>query len=320
MPQSPALLLQEMYLDVGNGHNIFFSEHGNPLGPAYVVLHGGPGSSCGLSMLDWFDLSTQRVILPDQRGAGKSRPQGETRHNNTAELLLDLEKLRQSLGIKRWSVVGGSWGSALAVMYAGTYPQHVSSMVLRGVFLTSPREMRWFFQSLAALVPEAWHELTLGWTVAQKMNVLQFLALVFQNGTPEQIIETAGRWQIYEESIMRAMAGAASITPVSAPGKPGVSAHTINKYRLQAHYLFEHCFLGERRIFRAARAAAHIPTTIVHGTHDWICPPENVTRLIRFMPKARVHWVKKGTHTTADPLIQAALRAAIIDSGRAIRP
>ncbi len=270
-------------------------------------------------MLDWFDLSTQRVILPDQRGAGKSRPQGETLHNNTAELLLDLERLRNSLGIQRWSVVGGSWGSALAVMYAGTYPQHVSSMVLRGVFLSSPREMAWFFQHLAALVPQAWHALTLGWTAAQKMNVLQFLALVLQNGTHEQAAEIAGRWQVYEESIMRAMAGAASIAPVSASGRPVVSIHAINKYRLQAHYLSEHCFLGERKIFRAARAAAHIPTTIVHGTHDWICPPENVTRLMRFMPMASLRWVKKGTHTTSDPLIQAALRTAIADSNRTVQ-
>lgn len=314
MPPPATLFMRESYLDASNGHSIYFTEHGNPQGPAYVVLHGGPGSSCNPSMLDWFDLSVQRVILPDQRGAGKSRPQGETRHNTTAELLIDLELLRQSLGISRWSLVGGSWGSALALMYAGTYPQHVSSLVLRGVFLASPREMKWFFQDLAALVPKAWQDLTHGWTAAQKNNVLHYLSQVLQNGTPEHMAEIARRWQVYEESIMRMMAGA-----VPSSGGSAVSAHTINKYRLQAHYLFNHCFLSERKIFRAARQAAHLPVMIVHGTHDWICPPENVMRLTRFMPQASVRWVPKGTHITSDPLIQAALRNAVADSSRIVR-
>lgn len=310
MPQSCSALLQEKYLAVGDGHSVYFSEHGNPSGPASVVLHGGPGSGCTPAMLDWFDLSTQRVILLDQRGAGKSLPRGEVTHNTTAELTADLETLRKTLGIERWSVVGGSWGSTLGIVYAGTYPQSVNSLVLRGIFLASPREMKWFFQALAALVPQAWHNLTLGWTAQQKINVLQFLTSVFQNGTPREIENAAQRWYAYEEAVMQAMTGLASA------GKSNASNDLTAKYRLQSHYLSQDCFLSERAIFRWARASLGVPTVIVHGTHDWICPPENVTRLRRFMPHATVQWVNKGTHTAFDPLILAALRSAIRDMQR----
>ncbi|MGH8440423.1 MAG: alpha/beta fold hydrolase [Pseudomonas sp.] len=308
MPQPSAPLSQGNYLAVGNGHRLYFSGHGNASGPASVVLHGGPGSGCTPAMLDWFDLSTQRVILLDQRGAGKSLPSGETAHNTTTALLADLEALRESLQIARWSVVGGSWGSALGIAYAGTHPQSVSSLVLRGIFLASQREMKWFFQDLVALVPEAWQALTRGWTSRQKANVLQYLTAVFQNGTPPEIQMAAQRWQEYEDAIMQAMTGTAAMPK---PANPDHLDHAVAKYRLQAHYLSQNCFLSERTIFRLARASFDVPTVIVHGTHDWICPPENVLRLKRFMPHADVQWVNTGTHTVSDPLILAALRSAI---------
>lgn len=307
MPQSAPAFLQEGYLPVGNGHALYFSEHGNRSGPASVVLHGGPGSGCNLGMLDWFELSRQRVILLDQRGAGKSLPAGGLNHNTSAELVFDLEQLRQFLRIARWSVVGGSWGSTLAVMYAGSHPQAVSSLILRGVFLASKREMHWFFQSLAALVPQAWRQLTAGWTAQQKINVFHSLTALLHNGTPAEIQDAAQRWNDYETAIVQAMTGLPP-TPRSTDLEK-----LVGKYRLQSHYLSQHCFLGAGTIFRYARAAAMVPTVIVHGTHDWICPPENVIRLQRFMPDAAVRWVAKGTHTTSDPAIGAALQAAVRD-------
>ncbi|MEO6354501.1 MAG: alpha/beta fold hydrolase [Burkholderiaceae bacterium] len=327
-------LLQEGYLPVGNGHSVYFSEHGNPLGPASVVLHGGPGSGCNISMLDWFDLSRQRVILLDQRGAGKSLPAGGLTHNTSADLVSDLERLRHMLQIARWSVVGGSWGSTLGIVYAGSFPQAVSSLIMRGVFLASQREMHWFFQSLAALVPQAWQQLTSGWTSQQKSNVLQSLTALLQNGTPAEMQDAAQRWNDYEAAIMQAMTGLApahlpetppsppSPSPASGRGEQSESLRDfqvsdaeslVNKYRLQSHYLSQHCFLNAHAVFRHARAAGKVPVAIVHGTHDWICPPENVIRLQRFMPDAAVRWVEKGTHTTSDPAIGMALRAAIRD-------
>lgn len=307
MPQPTPALLHQGYLPLDNGHAVYFSEYGNASGPASVVLHGGPGSSCSLSMLDWFDLSRQRVILLDQRGTGKSLPTGRLLHNTTADLVSDIERLRHALQITRWSVVGGSWGSALGVVYAGSFPHAVSCLILRGVFLASQREMHWFFQSLAALVPQAWRQLTSGWNPQQKGNVLQSLTILLHNGTAAQMQDAARRWNDYEAAIMQAMMGLPPTCQSHDPGK------LVDKYRLQSHYLSQHCFLNARAVFRHARAAGTVPTVIVHGTHDWICPPENVIQLHRFMPDAAVRWVAKGTHTTSDPAICAALRSAVRD-------
>ncbi|MEO8407720.1 MAG: alpha/beta hydrolase, partial [Oxalobacteraceae bacterium] len=230
---------------------------------------------------------------------------GGLSHNTTADLVSDLERLRQTLQIARWSVVGGSWGSTLGIVYAGSFPQALSSLILRGVFLASQREMHWFFQSLAVLVPQAWRQLTAGWTSQQKSNVLQSLTVLLHNGTLAEIEDAAQRWNDYELAIMRAMTGLPSARQSNDAGK------LIGKYRLQSHYLSQHCFLNARAVFRHARAAGKVPSVIVHGTHDWICPPENVVRLQRFMPDATVRWVEKGTHTASDPTICAALRSAV---------
>jgi proline iminopeptidase len=306
MPVQEDLAFNEGWLAVGDGHRLYFAEYGRRDGPAAVVLHGGPGSGCKPSMLEWFDLAQQRVVLFDQRGAGRSLPSGETRHNHTAELVGDIERLRAHLAIPRWLVVGGSWGATLALCYAGRFPDAVSGLILRGVFLASPREMKWFFQSLQALVPEGWARLTAGWTQAQMRQVLQSLTHLLHSVTPEELADGARRWGEYEEAVMRAMTGS-DLPP--APFAPA----WINKYRLQAHYLSQSCFINERALFRCARNAAPVPAIVLHGTHDWICPPENATRLMRFLPQAELRWIEKGTHTPADAAVAEALRRAVRD-------
>lgn len=305
MPKQEAIPFHRDYLSVSGGHQLYFAEYGQPDGPVAVVLHGGPGSGCNSSMLDWFDLSRQRVVLLDQRGAGRSKPAGCLQHNTTQDLIADMEHLRTALKIRQWLVVGGSWGSALGVCYAGSYPEAVYGLVLRGVFLASEREMTWFFQSLRAMMPDAWMHLTTGWNQSERDAVLQSLASMLQNGAPEQQQDAACRWSQYEQVIIQKMLG------ISMVQRNEESVDQAVKYRLQAHYLSNHCFLTEREIFRSARRLDGMPISIVHGTHDLICPPENVMRLTRFMPHAQVHWVSKGTHTTSDPTIRDALRHAI---------
>ncbi|MGN6703775.1 MAG: alpha/beta fold hydrolase [Burkholderiaceae bacterium] len=308
MPTHHAQSFREGFLVVDGGHRIRFGEYGSPQGDPVVVLHGGPGSGCSPAMLDWFDLERDRVVLFDQRGAGASTPVGETAHNTTADLVADIERLRRHLGIGRWRVVGGSWGSTLAVCYAGSAPDAVAGLVLRGVFLGSRREVDWFFQSLRALAPEAWSTLTRGWNARQRAEVFQTLTAALHHGTPVQARAAAERWGRYEEAVMHARAGRAAS---SAPGPaPDV---WLPKYRLQAHYLMHGCFTSERALFRHAQRAAGVPTIIVHGTHDWICPPENAVRLARFLPHAALRWVERGTHTASDPSIAAALRQAAAD-------
>lgn len=316
VPQKNPLPLRSGYLSVSADHRLYYAEFGRADGPVSVVLHGGPGSSSQLSMLDWFDLSQQRVVLFDQRGAGRSLPAGELVHNTTADLVADIERLRVYLEIERWHVVGGSWGAVLALLYVSQYPARVRGLVLRGSFLTSPREMQWFFQDLQALVPAAWQRLTQGWSQVQKACVLDSLSALLLSASVDQQREGAARWGRYEDDLMLAMSGA-----VIAPAQSSVAVNLnvtpsrLHKYRMQAHYLSHHCFVSERQLLRAAHriTTATIPSIIIHGTRDWICPPQNAIRLQRFMPVADLRWIAGGTHTAGDPLIAAALQQAVAD-------
>jgi proline iminopeptidase len=296
-------------LPTSDGHTLFVAQYGQPDAPAAVVLHGGPGSGTQPSVLEWFDLARQRVVLFDQRGAGKSQPHGEIINNDSTKLVADIEMIRERLGIERWMVVGGSWGATLALLYAAQHAHRIGAMVLRGSFLASERELNWFFQSLRAMVPQAWEEMTLGWQEEQKQQVLATLGKQLLHGSEQEAEDAATRWGAYEEAVMQAMSGKLALP--TTPSK--ASARTIGKYRLQAHYLLNACFTREADLLGAANALASTPTVLVHGSHDLVCPPENAARLAKLMPHARLHWVPRGGHTPADPLIAAALREAVLE-------
>ena len=295
-------------LPTGDGHTLFVAQYGQPNAPAAVVLHGGPGSGTQPSVLDWFDLTRQRVVLFDQRGAGQSHPHGDITNNDSTKLVADIEMIRERLGIDRWMVVGGSWGATLALLYAAKHVDRIRALVLRGSFLASQRELDWFFQSLRAMVPQAWEQLTLGWHDEQKQHVLLTLGKHLLHGSESEAEDAATRWGAYEEAIMQAMSGKLALP--TAPSK--ASARAIGKYRLQAHYLLNACFTHEAALLGAAKALVNTPTVIVHGSHDLVCPPENAARLAKLMPHARLNWVARGGHTPADPLIAAALREAVL--------
>lgn len=306
----PPTAFDQQHLPAGDGHVLYVAQYGKPDAPAAVVLHGGPGSGTQPSVLEWFDLSRQRVVLFDQRGAGLSTPQGEIGANDSQHLVDDIELIRKHLKIERWMVVGGSWGATLALLYAGRHVERMTSLVLRGSFLASPREMQWFFQSLQAMVPQAWAQLTQGWSDDDKQQVLANLCAQLLRGTAEAAAEAAARWSHYENAIMQAMSGQlATETTAIAEATP----RTIAKYRLQAHYLSNSCFTSEQALLDIARGLHHLPTIIVHGTHDLVCPPENAAKLQAAMSTARLRWVSRGGHTPADPGIATALRVAVKD-------
>ncbi len=303
MPHQP---FDQQDLPVGDGHTLRVAQYGRPDGSAAVVLHGGPGSGTQPSVLDWFDLSRQRVVLFDQRGAGQSQPQGETAGNDSAALVADIERIRERLDIDRWMVIGGSWGATLALLYAGAHAKRISALVLRGSFLASERELHWFFQSLCAMVPAGWSRMTAGWTDAQKNAVCRTLCDALLGADRAQKEDAARRWHDYENAVMLAMAGRDDAPPLQ-----DVPARVLNKYRIQAHYLANRCFCSEDELLQAAAGLRTVPMTIVHGTHDLVCPPENAIRLQAANPSARLVWVARGTHTPADPAIAAALKEAV---------
>ncbi len=340
-PPSPdsRVAFDERHLPTGDGHLLYVAQHGQPHAPAVVVLHGGPGSGTQASVLDWFDLSTQRVVLFDQRGAGRSLPQGSLVANDSARLVADIELIRETLGVQRWMVVGGSWGATLALLYAGQHAERISALVLRGSFLASERELQWFFQSLRAMVPDGWAQLTAGWNEQAKTRVLGTLAAALlaegdahtradgNAATGDQAgaaMEAALRWGRYEGAVMQAMAG--KLGPSKAGGDTGPVTRTgasdedraaqqraLNKYRLQAHYLTQGCFTSEEQLLAAATRLSATPVVLVHGTHDLVCPPENALRLLQAMPHAQLRWVEKGGHTPADPGVASALKQAIAE-------
>jgi proline iminopeptidase len=274
------------------------------------VLHGGPGSGTQASVLDWFDLSRQRVVLFDQRGAGQSLPHGDINNNDTTKLVSDIDMIRRHLGIDRWMVIGGSWGATLALLYAARHARDISALILRGSFLASQREITWFFQSLRAMVPQAWAQLTLEWQDEQKQQVLATLGKQLLEGSAEVSQDAAARWGAYEEAVMQAMSGKLAAANSAQPAATA-SARTIGKYRVQAHYLLNDCFTSESEVLGASEELSDTPTIIVHGSHDLVCPPENAALLSRALPHARLQWIARGGHTPADPLIAAALREAV---------
>jgi proline iminopeptidase len=309
MPPTPPNAYDQFHLPAGDRHALYVAQYGQPDGPAAVMLHGGPGSGTQPSVLEWFDLSRQRVVLFDQRGAGRSTPLGEIAHNDSQALVADIERLRKHLNISRWMVVGGSWGATLALMYAGAHKEHLSALVLRGSFLASAREMQWFFQSLKAMVPQGWAALVNGWSEAQKNQVLATLSQHLLQGTDEEQNDAAMRWAAYEDSVMQAMTG--KLLEAPSGGARQASERVLAKYRLQAHYLSQGCFTSEHTLLEIASGLNHMPVALIHGTHDLVCPPENAVRLAAAMPHARMYWVAKGGHTPADAGIAAALRTAI---------
>lgn len=297
------------FLDVGDGHKIHYAQYGHTKGDPVLVIHGGPGSKSSAASLNWFDLQRYRVILYDQRGCGLSLPRGHLPQNNTAALIKDIELLRQHLHINQWLVVGGSWGACLALLYAGAYTSHLKGLILRGVFLASQRELDWFFQGLRLVAPAAWEELTRSWNTHQKKNVLLTLQQAILHGTELEAKIAAQRWHRYETHIVALTSPdlfSSSPTFISEATEGVLASYTI-----QAHYLAHHCYTSERQVFRQASKLKSLPVTLVHGTMDLICPPLNAMRLNRFIPHAKLQWVKKGGHIGADSFISKALYAAV---------
>ncbi|GLU30513.1 alpha/beta fold hydrolase [Trinickia caryophylli] len=295
-----------------DGQRIAFTLAGAASGTPVVVLHGGPGSGSQIGTLRLFDLARFRVVLVDQRGAGASSPRGIVRQNRTDRLIGDMEAIRRHLGIERWGVVGGSWGAALALAYAGTHPSRVSGVVLRGLFLASRQEVRQLFIRSRSRAPRAWRAL---WRAAGggRASVLaRRCADSLAAGAPaarQRAVAVA--WREYERAVL------ASAHRRRVRAHPRVSNRDatalVAKYRVQAHYLSHDCWLGPRRLLRLAqRAASHgVRIAAIHGSRDPVCPPANLDRLARAVPATRAERVARAGHLGSEPALADALRRAV---------
>nr|WP_175152082.1 alpha/beta fold hydrolase [Paraburkholderia ultramafica] len=310
-----------------DGHRVSFAVAGAVDGVPVAVLHGGPGSGSQPSALRLFDLSRFRVVLIDQRGTGASTPHGSVRHNRTDYLIADLEAIRTRLGFDRWGVLGGSWGAALALAYAGQCPQSVTGVVLRGLFLTSAREIRGLCIASRKRAPRAWARLSAAAQCKRPAGLAARCAAALQYGASETRQRAlALAWRGYEDAVL------ASATPPGAaqPAARDSRRHArklIGKYRIQAHYLAHRCWLGEARLLSLARraASAGVPLAAVHGSRDPVCPSGNLRRLARAVPAAHVECVNAG-HLASDPALHervahalAAMFISTVQEGRSLR-
>jgi proline iminopeptidase len=293
------------WLDVGQGHRVYYEQAGVPDGIPVVLLHGGPGSGSSARQRDIVDARRYRIVQFDQRGCGRSTPLGETLHNHTDALIADIEALRLHLCVERWLVGGGSWGSALALAYAARHRERVAGLLLRGVFLTGDADLDWFFHGVAAFAPEAHAEFMQAIPKPWQRSVVAWLDRCFASGDP-RAGQVAAAWQTYET---RLTSERSTVVASAAPNDEG-SARLVAKYRVQAHYLKRHCFLGDRAVLRAANTLRGVPVAIVHGEQDRICRPINAWRVHRSCPGSRLAWAAQAGHSPWHPATFALSRSA----------
>lgn len=284
-------------LAVGDGHTLYYEEHGAADGKPVVVLHGGPGGGLQRSVLRFFDLRRWRVILYDQRGCGRSTPYLSLRANTTWHLVGDIEKLRTHLEIPRWHVFGGSWGSTLALAYATRHPQPVTGLILRGIFLGEPWETAWLYEEGGAsrVRPAEWEKF-----VAPCGRRHRLTACYRKRLADKKTRKSAARaWWGWEHVL-------SSVEPKSDRTPPkAIVALSV----LENHYFSHNCWLRPGELLTAARRI-RVPVTIVQGQLDLVCPPAAAHALAKAIPHARLVMVPGAGHSAAEPGIARALSAA----------
>ena len=289
-------------LAVDDIHSVYWEECGNPRGIPVVFLHGGPGGGCSTTSRRFFDPAVFRIILFDQRGAGRSLPNGELRNNTTAHLIADMELLRQQRGIDAWHVFGGSWGSTLAVAYAQEHAERCSSLTLRGIFLMREWEIRWLFDAGRLFRPDAWDALLAG-LPAELRNEDPLEAYAKLLDDPERGVRLAAalRWSIFEATLANLVPNAMRIA--EANGEKTAYAMA----RIEVHYFRNNRYQPDDQLLRRVERIEHLPATIVQGRYDLLCPPITAMQLHQAWPGSRLIMVEDAGHSATEPGIRSAL-------------
>lgn len=310
MPDSDDILFpaiepyHQEWLQVSPVHRMYYEECGNPDGKPLVVLHGGPGSGCTPAQRRFFDPAQYRIVLLDQRGCKRSLPLGCTDENTTGHLVADIEALRRHLGISRWLVFGGSWGSTLALAYALAHPASVSELILRGIFLCRPGELDWFLRQVRHFFPEAWVQFSSFLPREEQDNLLAgYLRRTLSDDT-RIALAAATQWSNFEAAII-------SLLPGNAVATPADEATVIGRARVQLHYLANGGFVDGSAMLAGIEHIRHIPAVIVQGRYDMVCPPVTAFELHHAWPEAQFMIVPDAGHSAMEPgIVQALMNAA----------
>ena len=305
---------RQFTLDVGDGHTLYVEESGNPGGRPILFVHGGPGGGADARSRRFFDPDFYRIVVFDQRGCGRSKPFAETQANTTWHLVADMEKIRESLGIERWALFGGSWGSTLSLAYAEKHPERVTGLVLRGIFLGRETDFDWFYYHGAPeIYPEHYRDF-LEPVPPEKRDALIPAYQALLDSPDEAVRERAAlswtRWELRASSLLP---DEDMIRAYSEPEK------AVPMARLEVHYFVNDCFLEPGQLLRDIGRIRQLPGYIVQGRYDMVCPPEGAWALHEAWPEAAFEWVADAGHSALEPGILAALVRAT-DSLREVLP
>jgi proline iminopeptidase len=289
------------FLRLDDIHEMYWEECGNPRGVPVVFLHGGPGAGSAPAHRRFFDPAHYRIIVYDQRGAGRSRPLGELRNNTTPLLVDDLEHLRRHLGIERWLVFGGSWGSTLAIAYGIAHPQRCMAFVLRGIFLCRKSEIAWFLYGLRNLFPEAWRAFASTIPAAEQENLLVAYHRRLVDPDPAVHMPAARAWSVYEGSCSTLLASPETVAYFAS------DVVALGLARIEAHYFTHDIFMPEDALLANIERVRGIPATIVQGRYDAVCPIVTADDLHRAWPEADYIIVPDAGHSAWEPGICAEL-------------
>lgn len=289
-------------LRVDDPHELYVEECGNPKGLPVLFVHGGPGAGCETYHRRFFDPNVYRIVLFDQRGAGRSTPHASLEANTTQDLVADIERIRTLLGIEQWVLFGGSWGSTLALVYAETHPARVLGLIVRGVFLCRPWEIRWFYQEGAnRLFPDQWQEFIAPIPEEERHDLLAAHYRRLTGDDEVARMHSAKAWSLWEGRTATLLPNKAVVDFFGSP-------HTaLSLARIEAHYFFHDTFLAPDQILRDAYRLKDIPGYIVHGRYDVVCPVQSAWDLHRGWPRAKLEIVPDAGHSAAEPGIAHAL-------------
>ena len=284
-------------LAVDGRHSLYFEQCGNPHGKPVVILHGGPGGGCSPKMRRFHDPARYRIVLFDQRGAGRSTPHADLVDNTTWHLVADIERLRAHLAIDRWQVFGGSWGSTLALAYAQTYPTQVSELVLRGIFMLRRWELEWFYQEGASrLFPDAWAEYLAAIPEVERGDLISAYHRRLTSDDEPTRLAAARAWSVWEASTSLLHPDLAFIRAHEEP------AFALAFARIEAHYFVNGGFFEtEGQLLRDVHRLQGIPGSIVHGRYDVVCPVQSAFDLHAAWPQSELVVVGDAGHSAFEP-------------------
>jgi proline iminopeptidase len=282
-------------------HAMYWEECGNPRGIPVVFLHGGPGAGSTAKHRRFFDPSAYRIVVYDQRGAGRSTPLGELRDNTTPHLIGDLEALRTHLGVERWLAFGGSWGSTLAIAYAEAHPERCLGLVLRGIFLCRRSEIEWFLYGLRNVFPEPWERFAGFLPAAERGDLLAHYHRRLIDPDPSVHMPAARAWSVYEGSCSTLLPSEETVAYFAG------DVVALGLARMEAHYFVNDIFLPRGSLLANVERLRRIPGIIVQGRYDAVCPAVTAHELHRAWPEAVYRLIPDAGHSVWEPGIQSAV-------------